>query len=53
MTRDPAISSHEDKANAQIDAAVAVLIRLIAEQVARELAGVALTEEDHSHGEEH
>lgn len=52
MTRDPAVSSLEDKAVAQIDAAVAVLIRLITEQVVREPAGVALAEEDHSHGVE-
>lgn len=53
MTRDPALPFHDDKSTAQIDAAVGLLIRLIAEQVVRESAGVAHAEETSGHGEEH
>lgn len=54
MTRNPAISPQEAEAIDQIDAALSALIRLMAEQAARETLAVALAEEAHSHGaEEH
>ena len=53
MTRDPALPFHDAKTTAQIDAAVELLIRLIAEQVVRELAVVVHAEETSGHGEEH
>ena len=52
MTRDPALPFYDDKSTAQLDAAVALLIRLIAEQAAREMAVVAHAEETNSDGAE-
>lgn len=52
MTRDPAISFSTKAAAAQIDAAVLVLIRLIAIQAARELAVYNPDQEDAGHGAE-
>ncbi len=45
MTRVPALPSSTTAPEAQIDAALSVLIRLLAEQTAREGAGFARTEE--------
>jgi hypothetical protein len=47
MTRVPALAPTSAAPEAQIDAAVSVLIRLLAAQAARELAASALAEEDH------
>lgn len=52
MTRDPAIPFSNQKAAAHIDAAVFVLVRLIADQTARELAVSAPDQEDARHGAE-
>jgi hypothetical protein len=52
MTRDPALPFHDDKDTAQLDAAVALLIRLIAGQAVRELAAVAHAKETNSDGAE-
>lgn len=52
MTRDPGLPFHDDKTAAKLDAAVALLIRLIAEQAAREMAVVAHAEETNSDGAE-
>lgn len=52
MTRDPARPSPETKAIVHIDAALSELIRLIAGQVAKDLAGIALDEEANDHGTE-
>jgi hypothetical protein len=52
MTRDPALSLKEAEAIDQIDAVLSALIRLMAEQAARETLAVALAEEANSHGAE-
>lgn len=52
MTRDLAQPLSDKNVAAQIDAALSALIRLIAGQVARELAKVALPEETSTHGPE-
>lgn len=52
MTRDLALPVHDDKTAAKLDAAVALLIRLIAEQAAREMAVVAHAGETNSDGAE-
>lgn len=52
MTRDLAQPLSDKNAAAQIDAALSALIRLIAGQVAREMAEVALPEETSTHGPE-
>ncbi len=46
MTRAPALTSPNAVADAQIKAALSVLIRLLAEQAARELAAGAMAEEN-------
>lgn len=52
MTRDPAHPYTSKAAAAQIDAAVSVLVRLIADQAVRELAVSAPEKEDSHHGAE-
>jgi hypothetical protein len=52
MTRDPAISFSTQAAAAQIDAAVLVLVRLIANQAVREITVSAPDQEDARHGAE-
>jgi hypothetical protein len=52
MTRDLAQPLSDKNTAAQIDAALSALIRLIAGQVAREMAEIALPEETSTHGPE-
>jgi hypothetical protein len=52
MTRDPAHPISTKGATAQIDAAVLVLVRLIADQAVRELAVSTPDQEDARHGAE-
>ena len=52
MTREPAIPFSTKVAAAQVDAAVLVLVRLIADQAARDLAVSNPDQEDAGHGAE-
>lgn len=52
MTRDPAHPFSTTAATAQVDAAVLALVRLIADQAARELAVPAPDQQDARHGAE-
>ncbi|WRH62821.1 MAG: hypothetical protein RSE12_00330 [Fuscovulum sp.] len=52
MTRDPAHPISTKGVAAKVDAAVLVLVRLIADQAARELAVSAPDQEDAGHGAE-